>query len=312
MYQWTHTEAPTTSQPLTPGKLDKVTSWPYCSTPTSGVSRIPKAIQVDTPHTERDNSFLQVLRKKLLCCSTIAEVHCVINEMLSVGEPLRRPSKRCVLLTDLLNASEATVYQYDKNLSLASPRCESGVHEVGVQTEESQAIAKLVCSRCKDSNLEYDQFDKIKYDKEVQVSSKELLDETQITDAKKLIVCTSESMPPLPPPPPPLKLSTLAPPPPPPPPPSLLPPPPPPPPPSSVGPPPPPPLSFSSASATLTLNTSSVAPPPPPGTIKTPSTSTPAPLPNPVEGGWFNQANSKYIFLRSLAKLTISNHLNCA
>lgn len=319
MYQWTHTEAPTTSQPHTPGKLDKVTSWPYCSTPTTAISRIPKAIQVDTPQTEKDNNgFMQMLRKRLLTCSTIAEVHVVVNDMLSVGEPLRRPSKRCVLLTDLLNASEATVYQYDKNNTDASSGCESGVQEAGVQTEEvSQAITEFVCSKCKDNNREHSEQEKLKKcDKEIQVSLNDESDKNNKNETKATIPKPppieglATSPPPPPPPPPPY----VAPPPPPPPPlatASNLPPPPPPPPPGAAGPPPPPPPGSSASSTALTLNTSTVPPPPPPGATKTPSTATPAPLPNPAEGGWFNQANSKYISLSSLAKLTISNCSNC-
>ncbi|XP_046803183.1 protein cappuccino isoform X3 [Lucilia cuprina] len=301
MYQWTHTEAPTTSQPHTPGKLDKVTSWPYCSTPTSAVSRIPKAIQVDTPQSDRDSGFMQMLRKRLLTCSTIAEVHAVVNDMLSVGEPLRRPSKRCVLLTDLLNASEATVYQYEKNSSTdASSGCESGVQEAGVQTEEalSQAITEFVCSKCKNSQENLQHHEILRCDKEVQVSLSSESDEINSNQLKPDIhppqpIGNQAAPPPPPPPPPPY----VAPPPPPPPPApsstSLLPPPPPPPPPgiASAGPPPPPPPGSSIATTGLTLNTSAVPPPPPPGAAKTPATSTPAPLPNPAEGGWFKQAN---------------------
>ncbi|KAI8126512.1 Protein cappuccino [Lucilia cuprina] len=302
MYQWTHTEAPTTSQPHTPGKLDKVTSWPYCSTPTSAVSRIPKAIQVDTPQSDRDSGFMQMLRKRLLTCSTIAEVHAVVNDMLSVGEPLRRPSKRCVLLTDLLNASEATVYQYEKNSSTdASSGCESGVQEAGVQTEEalSQAITEFVCSKCKNSQENLQRHEILRCDKEVQVSLSSESDEIKSNQLKPDIhppqpIGNQAAPPPPPPPPPPY----VAPPPPPPPPApsstSLLPPPPPPPPPgiASAGPPPPPPPGSSLAATGLTLNTSAVPPPPPPGAAKTPATSTPAPLPNPAEGGWFKQANT--------------------
>ncbi|XP_065357754.1 protein cappuccino isoform X2 [Calliphora vicina] len=296
MYQWTHTEAPTTSQPHTPGKLDKVTSWPYCSTPTSAISRIPKAIQVETtPLSDRDSGFMQLLRKRLLTCSTIAEVHVVVNDMLSVGEPLRRPSKRCVLLTDLLNASEATVYQYDKNNTDASSGCESGVQEAGVQTEDvSQAITEFVCSKCKD-NKENSEI--LRCDKEIQVSLNGITCENKLNELNPAIPpppppIGSLAAPPPPPPPPPPPF--MAPPPPPPPPSStsVLPPPPPPPPPCMAGPPPPPPPGSSLTSTALTLNTSAVPPPPPPGAPKAPTTTTPAPLPNPAEGGWFNQANT--------------------
>ncbi|KAM7354107.1 formin protein cappuccino isoform 2-T2 [Cochliomyia hominivorax] len=284
MYQWTHTEAPTTSQPHTPGKLDKVTSWPYCSTPTSAISRIPKAIQVDTPQTDRDNGFMQMLRKRLLTCSTIAEVHVVVNDLLSVGEPLRRTSKRCVLMTELLNASEVTVYQYDKNNTDASSGCESGVQEAGVQTEElSLATTEFLCSRCKDNKENLQRDNVMSCDKEIQVSLN--------NENSKNVLSTVSAPPPIAPPPPPPPPPYVAPPPPPPPPPSstTLPPPPPPPPPCVTGPLPPGP---SLSSTPLTFNTCIVPPPPPPGAAKTPSTSTPAPLPNPAEGGWFNQANT--------------------
>jgi len=132
MYQWTHTEQPTTSLPLTPGKLDKVAAWPFSSTP-SGIRALESAslaslgagaaggslatvATASTASSDNQKTLQQILKKRLLNCSTLAEVHAVVNELLSsVDEPPRRPSKRCVNLTDLLNASEATVYEYNKS-----------------------------------------------------------------------------------------------------------------------------------------------------------------------------------------------------
>ncbi|XP_059222088.1 protein cappuccino isoform X2 [Stomoxys calcitrans] len=295
MYQWTHTEAPTTSQPHTPGKLDKVNVWPYCSTP-AVVTRMPKSIQVDTPQLDRENGFQYLLRKRLLSCSTIAEVHAVVNDLMSAGEPLRKPSKRCIPLMDLLNASETTVYQYDKNVSDdGSSGIEvGGLQEAGVQAvEESQANHEFVCTKC--GGTDNARRETETSDKAVQAS---LLEEISAEANDK--PTTSTGAPP-PPPPPPLPdmipSGALPPPPPPPPPPSLGLPPPPPPPPLGSGPPPPPPPAPPCASTPIpslnNLNASTsgtTPPPPPPGTPKTPST--PAPLPNPTEGGWFNQSNT--------------------
>lgn len=293
MYQWTHTEAPTTSQPHTPGKLDKVNVWPYCSTP-AGVTRIPKSIQVDTPQhqhqpqpQERDNTFQPMLRKRLLSCSTITEVHAVVNDLLVPGEPLRRPSKRCIQLTDLLNASETTVYQYDKNVSEGSSGIEiGGLQEVGIQTEESPATQEFVCVKCRTSDNSHIGIRKCEIG--VQVSSNQ--DSTEDIEGKTEPATPAPPPPPPPPPLPHMTGGTPVPPPPPPPPVAGLPPPPPPP-----APPAPPCLNNSTPPLNnLNLSTGGTPPPPPPGPPKTPST--PAPLPNPTEGGWFNQtSNSKYI-----------------
>ncbi|XP_073825126.1 formin protein cappuccino isoform X6 [Musca autumnalis] len=303
MYQWTHTEAPTTSQPHTPGKLDKVNIWPYCSTP-AGIPRLPKSIQVETPQPERETGFQQLLRKKLLSCSTIAEVHAVVNDLLTAGEPLRKPSKRCIQLTELLNASETTVYQYDKNdknVSDGSSGIEIGsLQEVGVQTEDEalQGQTEFVCSKCKNSSKE----EISTCEKEVQVSLVEMTESEKLNSKTESSSSTPTSKPPPPPPPPPanpLSPSAPTPPPPPPPPATNLPPPPPPPPlpsgPGGLPPPPPPPAPpclNSTIPNSINHNTSAggTPPPPPPGQPKTPST--PAPLPNPTEGGWFNQTNT--------------------
>ncbi|KAI8042486.1 hypothetical protein M5D96_003799, partial [Drosophila gunungcola] len=115
MYQWTHTEQPTTSLPLTPGKLDKNAAWPFTSTP-SGTRVLESASLASLGAGAVGKTLQQILKKRLLNCSTLAEVHAVVNELLSsVDEPPRRPSKRCVNLTDLLNASEQTVYEYNKS-----------------------------------------------------------------------------------------------------------------------------------------------------------------------------------------------------
>ncbi|XP_039949288.1 protein cappuccino isoform X1 [Bactrocera tryoni] len=282
MYQWTHTEAPTTSVPLTPGRLDTVAVWPHCSTP-STVPRIPKGVQVDT--TTGDLTFQQNLRKRLLACGNLTEVHTVVNELLNVSEMTRRPSKRCIELTDLLNASEATIYEIDK--PTAAP---TGVipkqspQDIAIQTDEILVTATTTCPLCK-------------------VKAKETSDQEIQTEAE-----VAPSAPKPPPPPPPPFDAALAPPPPPPPPPtaptSTAPPPPPPPPPPGMNapaPPPPPPPALGAPAAgpppppppaLPPLNVSAVPPPPPPGAPKPPSSTTPAPLPNPTEGSWFHTTNT--------------------
>ncbi|KAH8262153.1 hypothetical protein KR038_004696 [Drosophila bunnanda] len=174
MYQWTHTEQPTTSLPLTPGKLDKVAAWPFSSTPAglrtleasslagsgaTGAGALGGAIAATgTASTaalpDSQKTLQQILKKRLLNCSTLAEVHAVVNELLSsVDEPPRRPSKRCVNLTDLLNASEATIYEYNK-----SGGADSGSRsyaDAGTQTETEVTECKGSC-KCGESSKERD------------------------------------------------------------------------------------------------------------------------------------------------------------
>ncbi|XP_050321844.1 protein cappuccino isoform X3 [Bactrocera neohumeralis] len=282
MYQWTHTEAPTTSVPLTPGRLDTVAVWPHCSTP-STVPRIPKGVQVDT--TTGDLTFQQNLRKRLLACGNLTEVQTVVNELLNVSEMTRRPSKRCIELTDLLNASEATIYEIDKPTAAPTgviPK--QSLQDIAIQTDEILVTATTTCPLCK-------------------VKAKETSDQEIQTEAE-----VAPSAPKPPPPPPPPFDAALAPPPPPPPPPtaptSTAPPPPPPPPPPGMNapaPPPPPPPALGAPAAgpppppppaLPPLNVSAVPPPPPPGAPKPPSSTTPAPLPNPTEGSWFHTTNT--------------------
>uniref|UniRef100_W8C5Y1 Protein cappuccino n=1 Tax=Ceratitis capitata TaxID=7213 RepID=W8C5Y1_CERCA len=148
MYQWTHTEAPTTSVPLTPGRLDTVAVWPHCSTP-STVARIPKGVQVDTT---ADLIFQQNLRKRLLACGNLTEVHAVVNELLAVGEMARRPSKRCIELTDLLNASEATIYECEKPSALdkiaTTYTASSTVKDADIQTTQIIETGTTTCPAC--------------------------------------------------------------------------------------------------------------------------------------------------------------------
>ncbi|XP_017038427.1 protein cappuccino isoform X2 [Drosophila kikkawai] len=285
MYQWTHTEQPTTSLPLTPGKLDKVAAWPFSSTPAGlrtleasslagaggaggalGGAITASTTALTTATTDSQKTLQQILKKRLLNCSTLAEVHAVVNELLSsVDEPPRRPSKRCVNLTELLNASEATIYEYNK-----SGGADTGLKsyaDAGTQTETATEVAECKGScKCGESPKEKE---------------------------------TTAAAPPPPPPPPPPAPALGGPPPPPPPPPGFgipapppipapprapgAPPPPPPPPGSCAAPPPPPPAPGGPG-----------APPPPP---MSPSDSakplnSPAPLPDPAEGNWFHRTNT--------------------
>ncbi|XP_012155322.2 protein cappuccino isoform X2 [Ceratitis capitata] len=294
MYQWTHTEAPTTSVPLTPGRLDTVAVWPHCSTP-STVARIPKGVQVDTT---ADLIFQQNLRKRLLACGNLTEVHAVVNELLAVGEMARRPSKRCIELTDLLNASEATIYECEKPSALdkiaTTYTASSTVKDADIQTTQIIETGTTTCPACAAKTRETT-------DQAIQTEMEAVAKAPKAPppppppfDAG---ISPSAAPPPPPPPPPaPPAPSAPAPPPPPPPPGMCAPAPPPPPPPPALagpaaappppGPPPPPPPSLPP------LNVSAVPPPPPPGAPKPPSSATPAPLPNPTEGSWFHTTNT--------------------
>ncbi|KAH8349329.1 hypothetical protein KR084_000583, partial [Drosophila pseudotakahashii] len=164
MYQWKSTEQPTTSLPLTPGKLDRVTAWPFSSTP-SGVRALESAslgtgaiggslatiATASTATSDNQKTLQQILKKRLLNCSTLAEVHAVVNELLSsVDEPPRRPSKRCVNLTDLLNASEATVYEYNKS-GLEAAGLKSYA-DVETQTEGEDCEGSCICGQTSKEN----------------------------------------------------------------------------------------------------------------------------------------------------------------
>ncbi|KMY88003.1 uncharacterized protein Dsimw501_GD22724, isoform D [Drosophila simulans] len=282
MYQWTHTEQPTTSLPLTPGKLDKVAAWPFSSTP-SGIRALECASLASvgagglagslatiatssTASSDNQKTLQQILKKRLLNCSTLAEVHAVVNELLSsVDEPPRRPSKRCVNLTELLNASEATVYEYNKT------GAEGGVKSfTDAETQTESEVCEGTC-KCGQSSAKVS-------DNE---SSKEDGDKPHAV-----------APPPPPPPPPPPAFDA------PPPPPETgeavnpfgrecdAPPPPPPPPPGSgSAPPPPPPAPIQGGSG--------IPPPPPPlGASPSKTTISPAPLPDPAEGNWFHRTNT--------------------
>ncbi|XP_017110634.1 protein cappuccino isoform X10 [Drosophila elegans] len=291
MYQWTHTEQPTTSLPLTPGKLDKNAAWPFTSTP-SGTRVLEStslaslgagavgggglglaATATASTSTDSQKTLQQILKKRLLNCSTLAEVHAVVNELLSsVDEPPRRPSKRCVNLTDLLNASEQTVYEYNK----------SGV-EGG---SKSSVDAETQTAECEGSCKCGQSFRENRRESEENKENASVPPPPPPPPPPAPALCA----PPPPPPPPPPAFGTAAPPPPPPPP---LPancgaPPPPPPPPPSGGaapPPPPPPTPIEGGGA---------IPPPPPPMSASPSKTpiSPAPLPDPAEGNWFHRTNT--------------------
>ncbi|KAH8273558.1 hypothetical protein KR018_001289 [Drosophila ironensis] len=285
MYQWTHTEQPTTSLPLTPGKLDKVAAWPFSSTPsglrnleavslaassgaagavagtTAAGGAISVAAETGAAASALDNqkTLQQILKKRLLNCTTLAEVHAVVNELLSsVDEPPRRPSKRCVNLTDVLNASESTVYEYNKSEQSGASYADAGT-QTDNQEEECQGSCK--CGGKKDG-------------------------QTSLESPQR---ATAGAAPPPPPPPPPPLRSPVScgppPPPPPPPPPGMTraPPPPPPPPGCGAAPPPPPPAPGAAAGP---------PPPPPIGASAAKTLLSPAPLPDPAEGNWFHRTNT--------------------
>ncbi|XP_043652310.1 protein cappuccino isoform X6 [Drosophila teissieri] len=281
MYQWTHTEQPTTSLPLTPGKLDKVAAWPFSSTP-SGIRALESgslaslgggvmagslatlATASTTTTSDNQKTLQQILKKRLLNCSTLAEVHAVVNELLSsVDEPPRRPSKRCVNLTELLNASEATVYEYNKSGVEGAVK---SFTDAETQTESEDCVGTCKCGQ----------------------STTQISDNESAKDNENKPHASAP--PPPPPPPPPPAFVAPAPPPPPPPPPlanyGAPPPPPPPPPGSGTAPPPPPPAPASEGGGAI--------PPPPPPMSASPSKTpiSPAPLPDPAEGNWFHRTNT--------------------
>ncbi|KAL9924005.1 protein cappuccino isoform X3 [Glossina fuscipes] len=255
MYQWTHTEAPTTSQPLTPGKLDKTSAWPYSVA----------SVGTETPKTSKS---------------------------VQLYETLRKTPKRSSQLTDLLNASETTIYQYEKINDNTSSGCESDILEAAVQTDS--IFGETPCSQCRNiiSNIE----SKKTCDKEIQVRI--YTEDEESTNAN---ICRTPSQPsslvsqpPPPPPPPPLQANF---------------PPPPPPPPLKTNfppPPPPPPLQANFPLAPAQIKDTKLAPPPPPPSAPTPKDSaevpaslppvemqksaaanSPAPLPNPAGSSWF-------------------------
>uniref|UniRef100_A0A1A9VQI1 FH2 domain-containing protein n=1 Tax=Glossina austeni TaxID=7395 RepID=A0A1A9VQI1_GLOAU len=250
MYQWTHTEAPTTSQPLTPGRLDRTSAWPYSvASVGTEVAKTSKSVQLH--------------------------------------ETLRKIPKRSSQLTDLLNASETTIYQYEKINDNTSSGCESDILEAAVQTDS--IFGETLCSQCRKS--------KETCDKEIQVRI--YTEDEESTNAN---ICRTPSQPsslasqpPPPPPPPPLQVNF---------------PPPPPPPPLQTNfppPPPPPPLQANFPLATAQSKDTKLAPPPPPPSVPTPKDSaeapasllppvetqklaaanSPAPLPNPAGSSWF-------------------------
>ncbi|XP_015053267.2 protein cappuccino isoform X3 [Drosophila yakuba] len=280
MYQWTHTEQPTTSLPLTPGKLDKVAAWPFSSTP-SGIRALESGslasmgggamagslatlATASTTTSDNQKTLQQILKKRLLNCSTLAEVHAVVNELLSsVDEPPRRPSKRCVNLTELLNASEATVYEYNKSGVEGAVK---SLTDAETQTESEDCVGTCKCGQ----------------------STTKISDNESAKDNEEKPHASAP--PPPPPPPPPPAFVAPAPPPPPPPPPlanyGAPPPPPPPPPGSGSAPPPPPPAPAPEGGGAI--------PPPPPPMSASPSKTpiSPAPLPDPAEGNWFQRTNT--------------------
>ncbi|KAH8328418.1 hypothetical protein KR067_009027 [Drosophila pandora] len=304
MYQWTHTEQPTTSLPLTPGKLDAVAAWPFSSTP-SGLRNL-EAISLNNASgalggaatavtaasaaavagtetssvSDNQNTQQQILKKRLLNCTTLAEVHAVVNELLSsVDEPPRRPSKRCVNLTDVLNASESTVYEYNR-----TEVNQASFVDAGTQTELEDSGEELM--NCKGSCK-----CGLPLEDPPEKNGQDMKGDGETGGEKSTI--------PQPPPPPPLPLHFQPPPPPPPPPPAFslnAPPPPPPPPPMMGAPPPPPPPPGCGAAPPPpppAPGACGVPPPPPPmGASPSKSLISPAPLPDPAEGNWFHRTNT--------------------
>lgn len=307
MYQWTHTEQPTTSLPLTPGKLDAVAAWPFSSTPSGlrnleavslsnasgalgGAAAVTAASTAAVAGTEpasvseNQNTLQQILKKRLLNCTTLAEVHAVVNELLSsVDEPPRRPSKRCVNLTDVLNASESTVYEYNKTeVNLGS------FVDAGTQTELEESGEELMNCKgsCKCGGLPLGESSEKNDSQDTKDDGETGGEKSTIPQPPPPPPAPLHFQPPPPPPPPPPAFSLNAPPPPPPPPPMMgAPPPPPPPPGCGAAPPPPPPAPGACG----------VPPPPPPmGASPSKSLISPAPLPDPAEGNWFHRTNSEF------------------
>lgn len=282
MYQWTHTEQPTTSLPLTPGKLDKVAAWPFSSTPAgtrqlellaagNAGGGVAAGAACNVQVQEVQKMLQQVLRKRLLNCATLAEVHAVVNELLSsVDEPPRRPSKRCLNLNELLNGSETTIYECNKPAAIAMAESDKSYTDAGCQTD-AEYLGSCQCATQTDESVQ----------QQMQCPN------------NGTVAAAPAPPPPPPPPPPPMPSQALGdagagagtgppPPPPPPPPPSLS---------ANGTTPPPPPL----PPLGLATGGGNVPPPPPPLNNQTKSDTllSPAPLPDPAEGNWFHRTSGK-------------------
>lgn len=289
MYQWTHTEQPTTSLPLTPGKLDKVAAWPFSSTP-AGARQLEQVGTVAGGATAgavaqgqdgQSKLLQQVLRKRLLNCATLAEVHAVVNELLSsVDEPPRRPSKRCINLNELLNSSETTIYECNKTALPAAAIVEPSKTFADAECQtDAECVGTCQCgSQTEEGEL---------------VQSVQQVEEQCPRSAATVAAPPPPLPPPPPPPPPPLAFGDAAPPPPPPPPPPL--------PPASGSTPPPPPLPPHG----LAPGGGGNVPPPPPlnNQAKSDTLLSPAPLPDPAEGNWFHRTSGEFPFPSSLPAL---------
>lgn len=203
MYQWTHTENPTPI-PITPGKLD--INWP--STP---IYDKDKLISI------RDEKMKEI-KNRISECNSFGELKSFLrNVFFEIEETtgkLIETRNKSILMSDLLNASDVTLYQQDSNphtkRNLSVDFSESN------NNENCGTIGDTVCSNC--NKLLKNQNDE-KCDQMTQIESDdELLKVKDPIVVKEEEPSTSAAPIPPPPPPPPPFLSNAPPPPPPPPP----------------------------------------------------------------------------------------------
>lgn len=141
MYQWTH-KGPTTTTPMTPGKLETAVVWPYVSEKKTspkardGESKIPKLLTTSTPKariqlvsslvtmneqtppltllngTETDHNKVNELKTKMAKCETIQEMFALIKSFLSEYsmQSSESSSNSGIFNGSILNGSDSTVF----------------------------------------------------------------------------------------------------------------------------------------------------------------------------------------------------------
>lgn len=216
MYQWTHTENPT-PLPITPGKLD--INWP--STPLYDKDKLMSI---------KDEKMREI-KNRISECNSFGELKSFLKtvfcEIEATSGKLIETRNKSILMSDLLNTSDVTIYQQD-----SSPILPNTKRNLSVDFGESNNIT--VCSKCnklQDSIPKDDKCDKttqIESDDELLKDPILIKEEVQSTIPPPPPPMPSDMVsipkaPPIPPPPPPPFLSNApAPPPPPPPPPGMF------------------------------------------------------------------------------------------
>ncbi|XP_055542483.1 protein cappuccino isoform X2 [Wyeomyia smithii] len=154
MYQWTHTEVPSPA-PLTPGRLEPHIVWPHAvpsiettksaahsttGPPENVEDRTEESAMAPKTSTPKQDPKLKVdlnvedLKNKVSRCETLSDVKKLIRTFLtevdggdsSPVEIVEGKNRKC-LLSDLLNESDVTIYQIDKEDKLRSPEASSKI-----------------------------------------------------------------------------------------------------------------------------------------------------------------------------------------